>query len=135
MFTPTNFYPAIIRNDGAPCLFTNKCDTATEAKKEVQNLIDNGSAGVGTKGHAIAGFAYFNEVGDIVYVFATKEDMQQSLNSVKSLAKTGSTRQYAKLKSLKASAVFALNFLNNKEAAIKVNKANTFKLLNEALAA
>ena len=126
MFKPTTFYPAIIRNDGAPCLFTNECGTAHEAKANTQALIDNGSAGVGTKGHAIAGFAYFNEKADITYVFTTKEEMIKTLNNIKASAKSGATSKYAKLKGLKDSAIHALIFLNHKEEAKKIEATRTF---------
>ena len=132
MFTPTEFYPANIINNGTPSLFTNKCETAYEAKKEVQKLIDTNS--FGTANHVIAGFAYFNEAGEITYVFTTKEEMNESLAAVKMQLLTGATRKHAKLKGLKESAIFALNFLNMKDVAKEVLPAKTFKELSAILA-
>lgn len=127
MFKPTKFYPANIINNGKPSLWANHFDTAHEAKNSVQKLIDNND--LGTKNHVLAGYAYFNKDNDIVYVFPKKEDMIKALVSIKKMVSTGGTRQYAKLKMLKNSAISTLNKLNNKELADKVIKVNTFKEL------
>ena len=134
MFKPTTFYPARLTTaTGDFSLFTNECETAHQAKAEVQKLIDSNCFGTAT--HVVAGFAYFNKGNEIVYVFPKKEDIKKSLVAIKKMVATGATRQYAKLKELKKSAVFALEFLNNKELANKVKGASTFKelglLLNE----
>ena len=127
MFIPTEFYPANIINNGKPSLFTDYCETAHEAKKVMQKLIDNNC--FGTKNHVLAGYAYFNKDNEIVYVFPKKEDMIKTLVKIKKSIKTGGTRQYAKLKMLKNTAISTLNKLNNKELADKVLKVNTFKEL------
>lgn len=131
MFTPTVFYPANIINGGSPSLFTNECKSSHDAKSAVQRLIDNND--FGRVNHVIAGFAYFNEASEIVYVFPTKNEILESLFAVKKGLSTGATRSHAKLKSLKKSAVFALNFLNKKETAKSIDNASTFKQAIEAL--
>ena len=133
MYIPTTFYPAIIRNSGTPSLFTNECKTAHDAKMNTQKLIDNGLAGVGTTGHAIAGFAFFNKELEIVYVFNTEEEMFKTLQAVKKSLSTGATRGYAKLKEVKKAGVSALNFLNKKETAKNLSNARTFKEAAEIL--
>ena len=127
MFIPTKFYSANIINNGKPSILTDEKKTAHAAKKGMQKLIDNNC--FGTKNHVLAGYAYFNEDNEIVYVFPKKEDMLKTLASIKKMIPNGGTRKYAELKMLKKAASSALNKLNNKELADKVLKVNTFKKL------
>ena len=111
MFHPTKFYPANIVNNGKPSLFTNHFDTAHEAKNSVQELIGNNN--FGAKNHVLAGYAYFNKDGEIIYVFITKKELIGSLKKIKVSAKSGATRKYAALKDLKKTASDILNKLNH----------------------